>query len=183
MPGEARQEVFGLRQLDLQAAFAGAGAAGEHVQDEGGSVEDFDALGERALQVALLGGREFVVADDGVETDGAARLADLLQFAFADVGLGGRVEALGHRARDLRAGGVHELREFVERVAERRGGRRALDADAQEQGALAPLAGLRGGLSPRYGLALPCPPTAPERRAGASLPSGAAPLPVGRRGW
>jgi hypothetical protein len=42
LAGEPRQEVLVLRQFDLEAAFAGLGAASEDVEDEGRTVEDFD---------------------------------------------------------------------------------------------------------------------------------------------
>ena len=45
LAGESRQEVLVLRQLDLEAAFAGLGASGEDVEDEGGAVEDLDLRG------------------------------------------------------------------------------------------------------------------------------------------
>jgi hypothetical protein len=40
-PGQARQEVLQLRQLDLQLALLGLGALGEDIQDQGGAIQNF----------------------------------------------------------------------------------------------------------------------------------------------
>ena len=53
-PGEAGEHVFELRQLHLQLAFAGAGVAGEDVEDQLGAVKH--AAGKRGLKVAQLRG-------------------------------------------------------------------------------------------------------------------------------
>src|SRR6185295_7375802 len=55
LAGEARQHVVELGQLDLQAAFTGARAAGEDVEDELRAVERLHL--ELFLEVALLGRR------------------------------------------------------------------------------------------------------------------------------
>ena len=52
--GQSREQVLQLRQLHLELAFAGAGVAGEDVEDELGAVEDAGV--EFAFQVALLRG-------------------------------------------------------------------------------------------------------------------------------
>ena len=69
--GEARQQVVQLRQFHLQAAFAGAGARGEDIEDELGAVDDLGIEG--LFQVALLGGGQVVVEDDDVGGAGLAR--------------------------------------------------------------------------------------------------------------
>src|SRR5271166_572358 len=51
-PGEAREQVFQLRQFHLQLAFASSGVTGENVEYELGTVDNADA--KLALQVALL---------------------------------------------------------------------------------------------------------------------------------
>src|SRR5262249_56767226 len=61
---QARQGVFQLRQLDLQAGLDGAGAGGEYVEDQLAAVEDLAVGG--LLQVADLTGAEVVVEDDDV---------------------------------------------------------------------------------------------------------------------
>ena len=75
LAGQARQQVIQLRQFHLQAAFPGARAAGEDVEDELRAVDD--AARQLLLQIALLGGREVVVEDDQA---GIQRLAQLRQF-------------------------------------------------------------------------------------------------------
>ena len=52
---QSRQQVLQLRQFHLELAFAGAGVAGEDVEDKLGAVEDAGI--QFALQVALLRGR------------------------------------------------------------------------------------------------------------------------------
>src|SRR5438128_8690099 len=50
--GEARQQILQLRQLDLQPAFAAAGALREDVEDELGAIENFPR--EEIFQIAPL---------------------------------------------------------------------------------------------------------------------------------
>ena len=86
---QARQEVFGLRELDLQAPLPRARAHREDIEDEGGAVDHLEL--ELLLQVALLRGRELVVEDDGVG-------------ALLDAGVGHLAGACRRRCR-WRAGG------------------------------------------------------------------------------
>jgi len=51
---EAREHVFELREFDLQLALAGAGVAGEDIEDELRAIED--AAWQRGLEVAQLRG-------------------------------------------------------------------------------------------------------------------------------
>ena len=76
---QARALIGQPRQLDLQAALAGAGAAGEDLQDQAGPVDHLDLPG--LLQVALLNGREAVVHHDDVGLGGFAEGGDLLHLA------------------------------------------------------------------------------------------------------
>ncbi len=154
LAGESRQEVLVLGQLDLEAAFAGAGASGEDVEDEGGAVEDFS--GEGVFQVALLGRAELVVEDDeGVVELGALGL-QLGELALADVGGGiGASELLDGAADDAGAGGVGEEGELIEGGLAGEGRRLALDLDGDEVGPLDGL-GCRVGTCRRF-----APPVSP----------------------
>ena len=114
--GEAREDVLELGELDLHLAFAGAGALGEDVEDEGGAVEDLAV--EEALEIAGLGGGKFVVKDDGVDVALLAAVGELGGLALADEGGGvGAVEFLEAVANDVGAGGAGELGEFLEGFA------------------------------------------------------------------
>ena len=59
--GEAGQQVFVLRQLDLQLALARACALGEDVQDKPAAVQHAHA--QLLAEDARLAGRELVVED------------------------------------------------------------------------------------------------------------------------
>jgi len=95
--GEAREHVFKLREFDLELALAGAGVAGEDVEDQLGSVED--AAGKRGLEIAQLGGREVVVEENQIGLDGRGQGSDLLDLAGTDesgrIGTGTALEQLG----------------------------------------------------------------------------------------
>src|SRR5205807_6578213 len=60
--GEPRQQVFQLGELDLQLAFARAGATGEDVEDQLRAIDDLAA--HLFLDVAKLRRRQLVVEDD-----------------------------------------------------------------------------------------------------------------------
>src|SRR2546425_7341078 len=79
LPGEAWQEVAELRQLDLRAGLAGAGAAREDVENEARSVEDLclDLL----LEILDLGRRQVLVEDREVGPALARQARELLHLA------------------------------------------------------------------------------------------------------
>ncbi len=133
LTGEAGKEVLVLGEFDLELALAGAGVAGEYVQDESGAVDDLFA--EFPLEVALLGGCEFVVEDDKVSFKLALEVAELLQFALTDVEGGAFFQPLGYGGHHLRAGGVGELSEFVEGSLQASGAAGVLELGAYEEGA------------------------------------------------
>ena len=109
---EAGEEVLVLGEFDLKLALASAGVAGEDIEDEGGAVDDLFA--DFCLEVALLGGAEFVVEDYDISFELVLKVAYFFQLALADVVGGGLFEALMDCCGHLRAGGVGELGEFVE---------------------------------------------------------------------
>jgi hypothetical protein len=130
--GEAWEEVLELGELDLELAFAGAGALGEDLEDQGGPVEDLAA--ERFLQIPGLRTGEFVVEDHGVDAEFLAARGELRGLAGSDAaGRMGCVELLGAIAEDDSADGGGELAEFVERIADVPGGA-GLEFEADEEG-------------------------------------------------
>lgn len=112
---QAREQTLELREFDLQFAFASAGALGENVENQRGSIEDFDA--EDFFEVAVLRGGKFVVENDGVDGIFLTVFGELFGFAGADKGGGGGfVEFLNAVADDFAAGGFGEFIEFGERI-------------------------------------------------------------------
>ena len=110
---QPRQQVFQLGQLDLQLALAGAGPAGEDVEDQLGAIDHL--AGDQILQLAQLGRRQLVVDDHDVDRGLGAGQRQRLRLAAADEG--GRVGggALLQRAYDRGgAGGVRQPFELVE---------------------------------------------------------------------
>ncbi len=81
-PPQSRQPVVELGQLDLQLSLPGSRTAGEDIQDELGSVDDFAV--EDALDVALLGRGKVVVEDHGVGPVPIQQSLQEIQLPFAD---------------------------------------------------------------------------------------------------
>ena len=104
-----------LRQLHLEFAFPGPRALGENVQDERSAVEHFAF--EDALQIATLGGRQFIVKNDRIDVFASTEFRELIGFAAADEGAGHRrFKFLDAVADDLAAGGGGKFLEFIERI-------------------------------------------------------------------
>ncbi len=82
LPGEPREHVFELRQLDLKLALAGPGVPGKDVENELGPVEH--AAGKRGFQVAQLRRRKVVVEEDQVGLNGRCDARDLFDFSLAN---------------------------------------------------------------------------------------------------
>src|SRR5262245_58382094 len=62
---QPRQQVFQLRELDLQLALARPRATGEDVEDQLSAIDDLAA--DRLLDLAQLRGRQLVVEDEDVD--------------------------------------------------------------------------------------------------------------------
>jgi hypothetical protein len=143
-PGQARQPVLELRQLDLQPPLVRLGAAREDIKDQRRAVDDHDV--ELAFEVALLGRRQLAVDHDQVIAQLLAQPLDLVELALPDVGRRVRVaKPLGHRADDLNVDGLGEAGELVERVGSLPGLPRCLDRD--QEGLFRPSGGVRERLS------------------------------------
>ena len=111
--GQAGQQILVLGQLHLQAALAGAGPLGEDVQNEGGPVHHRhpQLLGEHPL----LRGREGVVKDDNVRSQGAHQLLNFGGFALADEGAGlGIGPILQHGAQAGAPSSVQQSRQLLQ---------------------------------------------------------------------
>ena len=73
-----------MRELDLQRALGGAGAAAEDLQDQAGAVDDLGL--ELALQIALLHRRQRAVHHDEIDLLGLDALGELGDLALAEIG-------------------------------------------------------------------------------------------------
>ena len=127
------QAVFVLGQLHLHGAFAGAGVAGKNVQNEGGTVDDFDLLAERLFQFALLARRKLLVENHDVGTQLGDQHVDLFQLARADQGRRVRpFQTLREAADNDQVGGFSEQRQFIEGILQRKRRGFALDLYADQ---------------------------------------------------
>ena len=114
-PGQARQLVLELGELDLEPALVGLRVQGEDVEDQPAAVDDLDV--EQALERLLLAGRQLVVGDEEVEAGLALGRDELLGLALADVPVGVDVAAVLPLGADhVGAGGVGQAGELGERV-------------------------------------------------------------------
>ena len=90
---------------------------GKDVEDQCRAVDDLDL--EVVLQIAQLGGGEFIVKEDDVQLQFFAQLAQLLNLAGTDVG--GRVDALQilvRSADDLHPCRISELFQLIQGILE-----------------------------------------------------------------
>src|SRR4029453_1949768 len=100
---EARHQVFELRELDLELAFAGASAAREDVENELRPIEHRDM--RLALEIPELRRRQLVVEDDEIDAELGTRGRQRVDFASAEKGRGiGSGPLLKHAQHDVRAG-------------------------------------------------------------------------------
>ena len=98
----------------MQLSFAGAGVAGEDVQDELGPVEN--CAGQLALQIAQLCGGQVMVEEDQVGVVGGGDAGDLLHLAGADERGGvGAALALQHLGDDGGSRAEHQFAELGQR--------------------------------------------------------------------
>src|SRR5438105_374328 len=95
-----------LRELNLEFAFARAGALRENVENQRGPIQNFAT--ESQFKITTLSGRKFVVKNHGVDAIAFAVLREFSGFASAD-----------KRAGD---GGFELLRAFSDDFGARGGG-------------------------------------------------------------
>ena len=102
-----------LRQLDLELAFPSASALGEDIEDEGRPIQDLAV--EDFLQVAALGGSQFIIKNDRVDVGPVAEFGEFIGFAFADESAGaGSSQLLKTIADDLGSGCHSQFGKFVQ---------------------------------------------------------------------
>jgi len=85
-PGKSRQQIFKLRQFDLQLAFPGAGVLGKDIEDELGAVNHAGV--EDTLDVALLRSGQIVIEENQVGGNRGRCSRNLFQLSFADQSCG-----------------------------------------------------------------------------------------------
>ena len=128
---QTRQQVFELRQLDLQLALLGARTQREDVKNQGGAVNDAH-IGV-VFDVLDLGGRQLAVHHDEVKLLRFADLFDLLELARADEGRAfGALQLLGHGEGRLRSRGLDKLLQLRKRRLRVKAAR--IDTDKQRAG-------------------------------------------------
>ena len=112
---QARQPVFELCQLHLQASGAGFGALGKDVQNQGGAVDDRNI--HHLFNVLLLGRRQLVIEDDQFRLAAAHKIRQLLQAPSTHQGSWvGAVLALDHPAQHLGPCRFCQLLQLIDRA-------------------------------------------------------------------
>ena len=102
-----------MRELDLQRAFAGAGAPAEDFQDQPGAVEHLGAPG--LFEIALLHRRERAIHHHDAGLVAFDEAGDLLDLALADEGRGPDVAERDDAGRDdVEIDGAREPDRLVE---------------------------------------------------------------------
>ena len=134
-PGQARQAIIELGELDLEAALMGLGAAGEDIEDQSGAVDDEHA--EFGLEVALLGRRQLGIDEDEIVVQRLAQVANLGQLALADERARHRVrQLLGDGADDRDVDGAGQALQLAERISDGPEIVWLIEIDGQQQGPL-----------------------------------------------
>ena len=117
---QTRVEVLVLRKAHLEATLFGGRMQREDIEDERRAVDNLDRLADDFLEVRLLAGAELVIEDDEVGLHTAHKRRKLLRLARADERARvGRLEALRHRAHDIRTRRVDEALELRQGLLER----------------------------------------------------------------
>ena len=133
-PGQSRQQMLELRQLDLQFAFPGSRPLREDVENQRGAIEHFAF--EDLFQIAALGGRKLVIENHGVRLVRLAEGGELIGLAGSDKGGGKRsIETLRANADDVSAGGGCETSELLQGIL-KLPFRMRLEFDSYKEGAL-----------------------------------------------
>jgi hypothetical protein len=120
-PPQSGLHVLELRQLNLQRRLPRLRAGGEDVEDQLSAVDDAQA--EVLLQVHALTWAQRMVDDDHLGAEFLGQRADLLDFPFAEGGAGLDPRQALHDAADhVRAGGLGQGLDFVQRIGNLLGG-------------------------------------------------------------
>jgi hypothetical protein len=112
---QPRQQVFKLRQFDLQLGFRGSGSQREDVDDQFRAVHHADT--QRLLELLPLHRAEILVEDDEGRSMAQCQRSQFLYLARTDVERGvRRPDLLLKRRYDLGAGGVRQRSQFIEMI-------------------------------------------------------------------
>ena len=103
-----------LCQLHLQLPFPRVRVASEHIQNQRGAINHLDLEGR--FQVALLGWRQLVVADNHVGAFCFQQLLQFLQLALADVGWSEPVGPLLDGGNHFGAGRTGQVVQLDQRI-------------------------------------------------------------------
>ena len=96
-----------MRELDLERAFPGLGAAAEDFQNQSGTVEHLGVPG--LLEIALLDRRQRAIHHHKFDLVPGDQSDDLLDFALAEIGRGtDLVDRSDQRIRDRKIDGARE---------------------------------------------------------------------------
>jgi len=110
-PGQTRDQVLQLSQLDLQLAFVALRPQRENVQDQRNTIDH--AHLDVALDIALLGGGQIVIEQDDFDIIGLNGQRDLLCLAGANEEFGvGAGTLADDRVNDLCACALRKHGEF-----------------------------------------------------------------------
>ena len=106
LAANAWQEVFMLRQFNLQPPLHGLGPLREDVQNQRRSIQNLDL--ERFFEIALLGWRQLVIEDDGGYLFITGETKHLFEFAAAHVVRGESIESLALNGHNSCAGALRK---------------------------------------------------------------------------
>jgi hypothetical protein len=103
LPGETRQEILQLRELDLKPALCSARAPGKNIKNQLRPVDHLSIEGP--FEIALLGWREIVIDDHHIRVGGFRQVFNFAYLPLAEESGGIAVRTnLKQLADDLRAG-------------------------------------------------------------------------------
>jgi len=100
-----------LRQFHLQLALVRAGAAGENVENQPGTVEH--PAFQTPFEIAFLAGRQIMIEDDQFGARSLGRGGSFIDLAAADIQPGIRtITAAAEHSHHFRTRGTGQLEEF-----------------------------------------------------------------------
>ena len=117
LAGQTRQEIFILRQFDLQLAFTGMGMLGENIQDDRGPVKDAYFFADVFFKLTLVTRREFVIEDNHLCQGILRQSFEFFHLPGANEGFRvGAIHFLGQFANNFQPGSIAQEGKFGERI-------------------------------------------------------------------